>query len=220
MEFVDRRTLSRHNPIPPSRDTVTYPLRCGGNWRLAPFLSPNSVALTSPSRAPHRLPRLLKINKPPSNNSCDAPKLFLHVLRYFFLFFSSELLVFFLLVALLTPFNLSPNTLPEQMKMHKLGQCLLVRKVPTQGKKCGRSILQVEAFFTTWHVRSRCITALAAAFQMLHTLHEPSGNDKELVVKAIEEHPDGKVEDMWACFFNLWSIMWWTGSDWELWSMA
>ena len=43
---------------------------------------------------------------------------------------------------------------------------------------------------------------------MLHTLHEPSGNDKELVVKAIEEHPDGKVEDMWACFFNnLRSIM-------------
>ena len=31
MEFVDRRTLSRHNPIPPSQDTVTYPLRCGGN---------------------------------------------------------------------------------------------------------------------------------------------------------------------------------------------
>ena len=119
-----------------------------------------------------------------------------------------------------TPFNLSPNTLPEQMKMHKLGQCLLVREVPTQGKRCGRSFLQVESFFTTWHVRSRCIAALAAAFQMLHTLHEPSGNDKKLVVKAIEEHPDGKVEDMWACFFNLWSIMWWTGSDWELWSMA
>ena len=27
MEFVDPRTLSRHNPTPPSRDTVTYPLR-------------------------------------------------------------------------------------------------------------------------------------------------------------------------------------------------
>ena len=35
MEFVDRRTLSRHNPIPPSQDIVTYPLRCGGNRRLA-----------------------------------------------------------------------------------------------------------------------------------------------------------------------------------------
>ena len=29
MEFVDPRTLSRHNPTPPSRDTVTYPLRWG-----------------------------------------------------------------------------------------------------------------------------------------------------------------------------------------------
>ena len=36
MEFVDPRTLSlsRHNPTPPSRDTVTHPLRCGGNWKL------------------------------------------------------------------------------------------------------------------------------------------------------------------------------------------
>ena len=41
---------------------------------------------------------------------------------------------------------------------------------------------------------------------MLHTLHEPSGNDEKLVVKAIEEHPDGKVEDIWACFFILRSI--------------
>ena len=35
MEFVDRRTPSRHNPTPPSRDAATYPLRCGGNRRLA-----------------------------------------------------------------------------------------------------------------------------------------------------------------------------------------
>ena len=56
MEFVDPRTLSRHNPTPPSRDTVTYPLRCGGNRHLAMVrqLSPNSIALASPSRVPHR----------------------------------------------------------------------------------------------------------------------------------------------------------------------
>ena len=41
---------------------------------------------------------------------------------------------------------------------------------------------------------------------MLHTSHEPSGNDKKRVVEAIEEHPDGKVEDMWACLFILQSI--------------
>ena len=58
-----------------------------GKWRFVPFLSPNSVALTSPSRAPHRLPRLLKINKPPSNNSCDAPKLFLPSSSIFFFVF-------------------------------------------------------------------------------------------------------------------------------------
>ena len=44
--------------------------------------------------------------------------------------------------------------------------------------------------------------------QMLHILHEPSGNDEKLVVKAIEEHPDGKAEDTWACFFILRSITW------------
>ena len=56
MEFVDRRTLSRHNPIPPSQDTVTYPLRCGGNRRLAMVRqsSPISIASRSPSRVPHR----------------------------------------------------------------------------------------------------------------------------------------------------------------------
>ena len=56
MEFVDPRTLSRHNPTPPSRDTATYPLRCGGNRHLAMVrqLSPNSIALASPSRVPHR----------------------------------------------------------------------------------------------------------------------------------------------------------------------
>ena len=56
MEFVDRRTLSRHNPIPPSQDTVTYPLRCGGNRRLAMAQqsSPTSIASRSPSRVPHR----------------------------------------------------------------------------------------------------------------------------------------------------------------------
>ena len=37
MEFVDRRTLSCHNPIPPSRDTVTYPLRRGGNRRYVRY---------------------------------------------------------------------------------------------------------------------------------------------------------------------------------------
>ena len=56
MEFVDRRTLFRYNPTPPSRDTATYPLRCGGNRHLAMVrqLSPNSIALASPSRVPHR----------------------------------------------------------------------------------------------------------------------------------------------------------------------
>ena len=59
MEFVDRRTLSRHNPIPPSQDTVTYPLRCGGNRRLAMVRqsSPTSIASRSPSRVPHREPQ-------------------------------------------------------------------------------------------------------------------------------------------------------------------
>ena len=59
MEFVDRRTLSRHNPIPPSQDTVTYPLRCGGNRRLAMVQqsSPTSIASRSPSRVPHREPQ-------------------------------------------------------------------------------------------------------------------------------------------------------------------
>ena len=59
MEFVDRRTLSRHNPIPPSQDTVTYPLRCGGNRRLAMVRqsSPISIASRSPSRVPHREPQ-------------------------------------------------------------------------------------------------------------------------------------------------------------------
>ena len=59
MEFVDRRTLSRHNSTPPSRDTATYPLRCGGNRHLAIVRqwSPNSIALASPSRVPHREPQ-------------------------------------------------------------------------------------------------------------------------------------------------------------------
>ena len=56
MEFVDPRTLSRHNPTPPSRDAVTYLLRCGGNRRLA-MVAPNSIALACPSRVPHREPQ-------------------------------------------------------------------------------------------------------------------------------------------------------------------
>ena len=75
--------------------------------------------------------------------------------------------------------------------MHKLGNCLLVRKVPTQGKRCGRSSLHVEAFLNTRQVRSRCIATWAAAL-----------NDEKLVAKTVEEHPGGKVEDMWACFFK------------------
>ena len=39
MEFVDPRTLSRHNPTPPSRDMVLYPLRCGGNWLWRWFIA-------------------------------------------------------------------------------------------------------------------------------------------------------------------------------------
>ena len=65
MEFVDRRTLSRHNPIPPSQDTVTYPLRCGGNRRLAMVRqsSPISIASRSPSRVPHREPQTTRGQK-------------------------------------------------------------------------------------------------------------------------------------------------------------
>ena len=72
MEFVDRRTLSRHNPTPPSRDAATYPLRCGGNRRLAMVrqLSPDSIALASPSRVPHRVPQTTCAQKP---LSCILP---------------------------------------------------------------------------------------------------------------------------------------------------
>ena len=61
MEFVDRRTLSRHNPTPPSRDTATYPLRCGGNRRLAMVrqLSPNSVALEAFTNNKQRMMELV-----------------------------------------------------------------------------------------------------------------------------------------------------------------
>ena len=157
MEFVDRRTLSRHNPTPPSRDTVTYPLRCGGNWRLVPFLSPNSVALTSPSRAPHRLPRLLKINKPPSNNSCDAPnKLFLPSSSIFFLFFSSELLVFFFLLRCLL------NSIYRQTHCQSRWRCTNLANVSWYGRFQRRERNMVGQFFKLKRFLPRDMSEAAA----------------------------------------------------------
>ena len=155
-QFVHPRTLFRHNPILPSRDTVIYPLRCGGNWRLVPFLSPNSVALTSPSRAPHRLPRLLKINKPPSNNSCDAPKLFLPSSSIFFLFFSSELLVFFFLLRCLL------NSIYRQTHCQSRWRCTNLANVSWYGRFQRRERNVVGQFFKLKRFLPRDMSEAAA----------------------------------------------------------